>query len=102
MSGYATNQALTATTKADGSDSGAAMRKAQRGVASSICWIIAGLQSYVQSSLLARFKAQGFSFRFVIHSWVIPRQVALAPNLHNHISVGRHQNAVFRVNESSS
>jgi hypothetical protein len=82
--------------------SGAAVRKAQRGVASSVGYISAGLQSNVPSSFLARFEAQGFSFRFFICTWVIPRQETLVPNLHNHISVRRQQNTVFRVNEASS
>lgn len=78
------------------------MWKTKRGVAASIGCIIAGLQPYVQSAFLARFEVQGFGFRFSIRSWVIPRQVALVPNLHNYISVGRHQNAVFRVNDARS
>ena len=77
------------------------MRKAQVRVASSIRSIVTGLQSYVQSSFLAGFEVQGQSLRFVSHSRVIPRQVALVPNLHNHISVGWHQDAVFRVDKAS-
>ena len=81
--------------------SGATVRKTQRSIASSVRRVVARPQSYRQTSYLARFEAQGLGFRFATCSWVMPRQVALAPNLHDYISVRRHQNAVFRVNEAS-
>src|ERR1700730_3362850 len=83
------------------SGSGATVRKTQRSIASSFRRVVARLQSYRQSSYLARVEAQGLSFGFATCSWVIPWQVALAPNLHDYISVRWHQNAVFRVNEAS-
>jgi hypothetical protein len=63
------------------------VRKTQRSIASSFPRVVAGLQSYRQSSYLARFEAQGLSIGFANCSWVIPWQVALAPNLHDYISV---------------